>query len=227
MSNLMDERLDRLHFAHPFVNRNALIDQVVIAVCAAFDFLKLNGNGRDFFQGAPEVFVLLNTSGQLSNHDVRNLFAVRLRDIENTNDLEGRTQNLHSLRDGLTVCIQHRLLRGRINLLHLHCCLIGRGSKDFDTFLAFQDMTVKIALPRGISGNEGSVRFLHGDKKCIVERVVVKLGHRAKVFLETLGFKEFLDAPFQFICDFTDLLGIFVFSHFRPPYFSNSILKLT
>ena len=84
----------------------------------------------------------------------------------------------------------------------------------------------KIALPRGISGNKGSIRFLHGNEKCVVERVIVKLGHRAKVFLETLGFKEFLDALFQLICDFTDLLGILVFSHFRPPYFSNSILKL-
>ena len=62
--------------------------------------------------------------------------------------------------------------------------------------------------------------FCMAIRKCIVERVVVKLGHRAKVFLETLGFKEFLDALFQLIRDFTDLLrGIFVFQPFQTSLF--------
>ena len=37
-------------------------------------------------------------------------------------------------------------------------------------------------------------------------------------FLEPLGFKKLLDALFQLVRDFSDLLGIPVFSHLRPPY---------
>ena len=51
-----------------------------------------------------------------------------------------------------------------------------------------------------------------------VEGIVVELGHRAEIVLEPLGFKKLLDALFQLVRDFADLLCISVFSHIKPPF---------
>jgi hypothetical protein len=80
-------------------------------------------------------------------------------------------------------------------------------------------MAVKVTLPCRIPGNQSCLRFLHGNEQGVVEGVVVKLGHGAQIFLESLGFKEFLDALFQPVCDLTDLLGVFIFCHSKPPIF--------
>ena len=105
MGNLMDQRFNGLHLAHAFINGDALINQVVVAMCATFDFLKSNRNGRNLFQGAPKGFVLLHIAGELINHNVGKLLAIGLRDIEDTDHLECRTQNLYRLCDGLSVCV--------------------------------------------------------------------------------------------------------------------------
>ena len=62
------------------------------------------------------------------------------------------------------------------------------------------------------------LRLLHRNEQRVVEGIVVELGHRAEIFLEPLGFKKLLDALFQLVRDFADLLCIFVFSHFKPPF---------
>ena len=75
-------------------------------------------------------------------------------------------------------------------------------------------MAVKVALPCRVPGNQRCLRLLHGDEQGVVERIVVKLGHRAKVLLEAFRFKEFLDTLFQLVRDLADLLGILVLRHF-------------
>lgn len=42
---------ERLQLAHTLVKRDALVLQVIIAVCAALDFLKADGDGRGLFKG--------------------------------------------------------------------------------------------------------------------------------------------------------------------------------
>ena len=138
--------------------------------------------------------------------------------VEDTHHLEGGTQNLDCLRDSFSICADHRLLGYGVNLFTLFLRLVRRGRKNLDSLFALHDLTVKVTLPRGITSNIGCLRLLHRNEQRVVERIVIELGHCAEIFLKTLRFKQFLDTLFQLVRDFSDLLGIPVFSHLRPPY---------
>ena len=218
MGDLVNGGFDRLDFAHALLNGNAAFNRREESLCAARNVLKGNRNGRLLLERIEERLVVLDGAFQLIDDDVRKLLAIRLGNIKDTHHLEGRTQNLDRFRDSLSVCADHRLLRQRVNLLALFLRLVRRGCKNLDALFALHDLTVKVALPRGITGNVGCLRLLHRNEQRVVEGIVVELGHRAEIFLEALGFKKLLDALFQLVRNFADLLCISVFSHLKPPF---------
>ena len=218
MSNLVNGGFDRLDFAHALLNGNAAFNRREESLCTARNILKGNWDGRLLLERIEERLVVFDGAFQLIDDDVRKLLAVRLGNIKDAYHLEGGTQNLNRFRDSLSVCADHRLLRQRVNLLALFLRLVRRGCKNLDALFALHDLTVKVALPRGITGNIGCLRLLHRNEQRVVEGIVVELGHRAEIFLEPLGFKKLLDALFQLVRDFADLLCIFVFSHLKPPF---------
>ena len=209
---------DRLDFAHALLNGNAAFNRREESLCTARNVLKGNRDGRFLLERIEERLVVFDGAFQLIDDDVRKLLAVRLGNIKDTHHLEGRTQNLNRFCDSLPICADHRLLRRGVNLLTLFLRLVRRGCKNLDALFALHDLTVKVALPRGITGNIGCLRLLHRNEQRVVEGIVVELGHRAEIFLEPLGFKKLLDALFQLVRDFADLLCIFVFSHLKPPF---------
>ena len=227
MGDLVNGGFDRLDFAHALLNGNTAFNRREESLCAARNILKGNGDGRLLHERIEERLVVFNRAFQLIDDDVRKLLAVRLGNIKDAYHLEGGTQNLDRFRDSISVCADHRLLRQRINLLTLFLRLVRRGCKNLDALFALHDLTVKVALPRGITGNIGCLRLLHRNEQRVVEGIVVELGHRAEVFLEPLGFKKLLDALFQLVRDFADLLCIFVFSHLKPPFLICSGQKKT
>ena len=218
MGDLMNGGLDRLDFAHALLNGNAAFNRREESLCAARNILKGNGDGRLLLERIEERLVVFNRAFQLIDDNVRKLLAVRLGNIKDAYHLEGRTQNLDRLRDSLSICADYRFLRQRINLLTLFLCFVRCGCKNLDALFALHDLTVKVALPRGITGNIGCLRLLHRNEQRVVEGIVVELGHRAEIFLEPLGFKQLLDALFQLVRNFADLLCISVFSHLKPPF---------
>ena len=218
VSDLMNGGFDRLDFTHTLLNGNTAFNRREESLCAARNILKGNWDGRLLLERIEERLVVLDGAFQLIDDDVRKLLAVRLGNIKDTYHLEGRTQDLNRFRDSLPICADHRLLRHRINLLTLFLRLVRRGCKNLDALFALHDLTVKVALPRGITGNIGCLRLLHRNEQRVVEGIVVELGHRAEIFLEPLGFKQLLDALFQLVRNFADLLCISVFSHLKPPF---------
>ena len=218
MSNLVNGGLDRLDFAHALLNGNAAFNRREESLCTARNILKGNGDGRFLLERIEERLVVLDGAFQLIDNNVRKLLAVRLGNIKDTHHLKGRTQNLNCFCDSLPICADHWFLRRGVNLLTLFLRLVRRGRKNLDALFALHNLTVKVALPRGITGNIGCLRLLHRNEQRVVEGIVVELGHRAEIFLEPLGFKKLLDALFQLVRDFADLLCIFVFSHIKPPF---------
>ena len=218
MSNLVNGGLDRLDFAHALLNGNAAFNRREESLCTARNVLKGNRDGRFLLECIEERLVVFDGAFQLIDDDVRKLLAVRLGNIEDTHHLEGRTQDFDRFRDSFSICADYRLLCQRINLLALFLRLVRRGRKNLDTLFALHDLTVKVALPRGITGNIGCLRLLHRNEQRVVEGIVVELGHRAEVFLEPLGFKKLLDALFQLVRNLADLLCILVFNHLKPPF---------
>ena len=218
VGDLVNGGFDRLDFAHALLNGNAAFNRREESLCTARNVLKGNRDGRFLLERIEERLVVLDGAFQLIDDDVRKLLAVRLGNIKDTHHLEGRTQNLNCFCDSLPICADHRLLRRGVNLLTLFLRLVRRGCKNLDALFALHDLTVKVALPRGITGNIGCLRLLHRNEQRVVEGIVVELGHRAEIFLEPLGFKKLLDALFQLVRDFADLLCIFVFSHLKPPF---------
>ena len=218
MGDLVNGGFDRLDFAHALLNGNAAFNRREESLCTARNVLKGNRDGRFLPERVEERLVVFDGAFQLIDDDVRKLLAVRLGNIKDTHHLEGRTQDFDRFRDSFSICADYRFLRQRINLLTLFLRLVRRGCKNLDALFALHDLTVKVALPRGITGNIGCLRLLHRNEQRVVEGIVVELGHRAEIFLEPLGFKKLLDALFQLVRDFADLLCIFVFSHLKPPF---------
>ena len=227
MGDLVNGGFDRLDFAHALLNGNAAFNRREESLCTARNVLKGNRDGRFLPERVEERLVVFDGAFQLIDDDVRKLLAVRLRNIKDAHHLKGRAQNLNCFCDSLPICADHRLLRQRVNLLALFLRLVRRGCKNLDALFALHDLTVKVTLPRGITGNIGCLRLLHRNEQRVVEGIVVELGHRAEIFLEPLGFKKLLDALFQLVRDFADLLCIFVFSHFKPPFLICFLAKKT
>ena len=218
MGDLVNGGLDRLDFAHALLNGNAAFNRREESFRAARNILKGNRDGRLLLERIEERLVVFDGAFQLIDDDVRKFLAVRLGNIKDTHHLEGRTQDFDRFRDSFSICADHGLLRHGVNLFTLFLRLVRRGCENLDALFALHDLTVKVALPRGITGNIGCLRLLHRNEQRVVEGIVVELGHRAEIFLEPLGFKQLLDALFQLVRNLADLLCIFVFSHLKPPF---------
>ena len=197
MGDLVNGGFHRLNLAHALLNGDAAVFQMIVAVRTAGDILKGDGDGRFLFQGFKEGIIVLHRAFQFVHHDVRKLLAVGLGYVEHADHLEGGACDLNRL----AVRVQNRLLRLRVELFALHLCLVRRGRKDFDALFALHDLTVEVALPCGVTGNVGCLRLLHCNEQGVVERVVVKFGHRAEVFLIPFRVEQLLDALFQLVRD--------------------------
>ena len=78
MSDLVNGGLDRLDFAHAFLNGNAAFNRREESLCAARNILKGNGDGRFLLERIEERLVVLDGAFQFIDDDVRKLLAVRL-----------------------------------------------------------------------------------------------------------------------------------------------------
>ena len=168
MGNLMDRRLDGLQLAHAVVNGNALFCKVIIAVCAAVDFFKRHRNGRGQLQGSPKIFILFHIARERVHGNVGKFLALGLAHIEYRHHLERWNRHLLLLRDGLTVCADHRLPGVRVSFRHILFDFIGRGRKNLDALFAGFDMAFKFVTPLSVACDKGCVRLLHDDQQRIV-----------------------------------------------------------
>ena len=164
MGDLVNGGFDRLDFAHAFLNGNAAFNRREESLCTARNVLKGNRDGRFLLERIEERLVVFDGAFQLIDDDVRKLLAVRLGNVEDTHHLEGGTQNLDCLRDSFSICADHRLLGYEVNLFTLFLCLVRRGCENLDALFALHDLTVKVALPRGITGNIGCLWLLHRNE---------------------------------------------------------------
>ena len=146
VGNLMDKGLDRLQLAFALIKRNALFCIVVIAVCAAFNPFKADGNGRSLLQCLEKILVLLNAARQRIHGNVWDLLAVGLAHIKDTHHLKGRDGDFFLLGDGLAVLTDNGLSI-RVKFFLFLFDLVRRRGKDFNAFFVFLYMAVKVLFP--------------------------------------------------------------------------------
>ena len=105
-------------------------------------------------------------------------------------------------------------MRDRIKPVHFHLFLI----------LALLYLPAEVLLPGSVSGNQGGIRLLHGDQDRIIQGIIVELGERLQIVLESFTLKQRLDTGFQLVGDLLDLIKlggigfIFLFRHGEPPF---------
>ena len=204
VGNLMDKGLDRLQLAFALVKCNALFCVVVIAVCAAFNPFKANGNRRSLLQCLEKVLVLLNAARQRIHSNVRDLLAVGLAHIKDAYHLKGRDGDFFLLGDGLAVLTDNRLAV-RVKFFQLFFDFIRRGGKDFNAFFAALYMAFKLVTPFVKASHKGSVRLLHHDQQRIVKAVIVELGHGFQVVLVSFTIEKVFYASFKLCRNLFDL----------------------
>ena len=78
MSNLVNGGLDRLDFAHAFLNGNAAFNRREESLCPARNILKGNWDGRFLLERIEERLVVFDGAFQLIDDDVRKLLACLL-----------------------------------------------------------------------------------------------------------------------------------------------------
>ena len=66
-------------------------------------------------------------------------------------------------------------------------------------------MTIVILLPGNVASYETCVWLLHGDQNRVVQRIVMKLRHRAKISLIVVAFKNLVYTLLQPLRDLPDL----------------------
>ena len=204
VGNLMDKGFYRLQLAFALAKCNALFCVVVIAVCAAFNPFKANGNRRSLLQSLEKVFVLLDAARQRIHGNVRDLLAVCLAHIKDAYHLKGRDGDFFLLGDGLAVLTDNGLAV-RVKFFQLFFDFVGRGGKDFNALFAALYMAFKLVTPFVKASHKGSVRLLHHDQQRIVKAVIVELGHGFQVVLVSLTMEQVFYASFKLRRDLFDL----------------------
>ena len=152
---------------------------MIVAVCAALDFLKADGNGGSLFKGGEKVFVLFHVARQRVYGKVGKLPALGLRHVKDSYHLKGGDCDFFSLGDGLPVPADYGALRFRVDFLHFLFHLERRRGNDTDTLFAPFDVAPKLIFPSVKARDKGSVRLLHGDQYSIANTVIMKLRHDA------------------------------------------------
>ena len=203
VGNLMDKGLDGLQLAFALVKRNALFCIVVIAVCAAFNPFKANGNRRSLLQSLEKVLVLLDAARQRIHGNVRDFLAVGLAHIKDAHHLKGRDSDFFLLGDGLAVLTDNGFAV-RVKFFLFLFDFVRRGGKDFNAFFVFLYMAVKVLFPCSIASHKGCVRLLHHDQQRIVKAVIVELGHGFQVVLVSLTMEQVFYASFKLRRDLFD-----------------------
>ena len=175
MGDLMDSGFQGLKLAHALVNGNALVLQVVIAMCAALDFLKSNRDRGSLFKGSENVLETLHVPGQHIYGNIGDFLSLGLRYVKDRYHLKGGDCDFLFLGYGLSVFADNGFLCLRVDFLHFPLDFERGRGKDFDTLLSFHHVSSKVIFPCGKSGDKGSVGLLHGDQQRIVKAVIMKL----------------------------------------------------
>ena len=166
---------ERLQLAHALVKRDALVLQVIIAVCAALDFLKANGDGRGLFKGCEKITVLLHIACQRVHGNIRQFLSLGLGHVKDGHHLVGGYSDLLFLGDRLSVPADHGLLGLRVDFLRFLLDFERRRGDNLNAFFAFFDVALKLVFPSGKARDKGSVGLLHGNQEGVVEAVIMKL----------------------------------------------------
>ena len=166
---------ERLQLAHALVKRNALVLQVIIAVCAALDFLKADGDGRGLFKGCEKITVLLHIACQRVHGNIRQFLSLGLGHVKDGHHLVGGYGDLFFFGYGLAVPADHGLLGLRVDFLRFLFDFERRRGDNLNAFFAFFDVALKLVFPSGKARDQGSVGLLHGDQEGVVEAVIMKL----------------------------------------------------
>ena len=152
---------------------------MIVAMCAALDFLKANGNGGSLFKGGEKVLVFFHVARQCVYSKVGKLSAFGLGHIKDTYHLKGGDCDFFFLGDGLPVPANNGALRFGVDFLHFLFHLERRRGNDTDTLFPPFDVAPELVFPRVKARDKGSVRLLHGDQNGVVEAVIMKLRHDA------------------------------------------------
>ena len=166
---------ERLQLAHTLVKRDALVLQVIIAVCAALDFLKADGDGRGLFKGCEKITVLLHIACQRVHGNIRQFLSLGLGHVKDGHHLVGGYGDLLFLGDGLSVPADHGLLGLRVDFLRFLLDFERRRGDNLNAFFAFFDIALKLVFPSGKARDQGSIGLLHGNQEGVVEAVIMKL----------------------------------------------------
>ena len=182
---------------------------MVIAVCAALDFLKADRDRGSLFQCCEKVLEAVNVPGQLVHGYIRQLPPLGLGHIKDGYHLVGGYLDFLFLGNGLPVLPDNRLPGLRVGFLYFLLYRKRRRGYDFDSFFAFHHVPSKVIFPRGKACHKGSVGLLHGDKQRIVKAVIVEFRHDAQIFFVTLAFKQFRYPLLQTVGNLFELVGGF------------------
>ena len=163
-----------MELAHALVNGYALVLQVVVAMCAALDFLKADRNGGSLFKGGEKILVAVNVTRQLVYCNVGQFAPLGLGNVKDRYHLVGGYRDFLFLGDGLPVFADNGLLGMRVDFLHFLFDFERRWGNDFDTLLSFHHVSPKVIFPSGKARHKGSVRLLHGDKDGVSEAVIME-----------------------------------------------------
>ena len=166
---------ERLQLAHTLVKRDTLVLQVIIAVCAALDFLKADGDGRGLFKGCEKITVLLHIACQRVHGNIRQFLSLGLRHVKDGHHLVGGDSDLLFLGDGLSVLADHGLLGLRVDFLRFLLDFERRRGDNLNAFFALFDVALKLVFPSGKARDQGSIGLLHGNQEGVVEAVIMKL----------------------------------------------------
>ena len=147
MGDFVNGGLNRLQLTHTLFDSNSLIGQTEISVCAVCDLLKSNRNGGRFFKGGEKILVLLHIGKQRFNGKVGKLLALGLRNIKDGYNLKGGDGDFLFFLYHFSLAVKHGLSRFGVDFINQLFHLVGRGGKDFNAFLAFLYMAVKLLFP--------------------------------------------------------------------------------
>ena len=198
---------ERLQLAHTLVKRDALVLQVIIAVCAALDFLKADGDGRGLFKGCEKITVLLHIACQRVNGNIRQFLSLGLGHVKDGHHLVGRYSDLLFLGDGLSVPADHGLLGLRVDFLRFLLDFERRRGDNFYPFFAFFDIALKLVFPSGKARDQGSIGLLHGNQEGVVEAVIMKLRHNAQILFVAFAVEQLRNALLQAVGNLLELFG--------------------
>ena len=147
MGDFMDSGFKGLQVAHALVNGNPLFLQVVIAVCAALDFLKADRDRGNLFQCCEKVLEAVNVPGQLVHGYIRQLPPLGLGHIKDGYHPVGGYLDFLFLGNGLPVLPDNRLPGLRVGFLYFLLNRKRRRGYDFYPLFAFHHVSPKVIFP--------------------------------------------------------------------------------